>query len=169
MLLSSCHIIRQLCQYICLIWTKCNIQCDHGHRCKYFLHYWLAPDKYVCHIPHTCPTALLLWSTYKSHITIYTSPENSLQQEIHKLWPNMCQKQVGPSNAIYANYFMSTYQTTISVYISYDPRNSATRSITIHSTYWHMSLNKFSCHITCLSIQLHKYCSLHVDPIVLHT
>ena len=72
-----CVDMRQLCQYICLIWTHCNLQCDKKHCCTYILHYCsyaLIPlNKYVCHITHTCPTALLLQQPCTTHITAYMS------------------------------------------------------------------------------------------------
>ena len=37
--ISSCVDIRQLCQYINLIWTHCNQHCHHNHWYTYILHY----------------------------------------------------------------------------------------------------------------------------------
>ena len=70
---TSCIDIRQLCQYIYRICTCSNEHCDHKHCYTYTLRYWHIPlDKYACHIANACPTALLLESTYRPHITTHT-------------------------------------------------------------------------------------------------
>ena len=66
--ITSHAAIRQLCQYMCLIWTQCSQMLDQKHWYLYILHYWNMPlTKYACHIGYICPTALLLLSTYRSH------------------------------------------------------------------------------------------------------
>ena len=46
------------------------------HRYAYISHYWHMPlNKYTSHITHMCPTSLLLWSTYKLHITVNAGPK----------------------------------------------------------------------------------------------
>ena len=58
MKISLCTDIRQVCQYICLIWTDYNQQCDKEHWHTYISHYWHIPlNKCACHITHICPTA----------------------------------------------------------------------------------------------------------------
>ena len=53
--------MRQLCQYICLIWTHCNQQCDQECRFTCTSHYWHMPlNKYTCHTVHVGFIALLL-------------------------------------------------------------------------------------------------------------
>ena len=42
--------------------------------CSFFLVY---ASEQICLPHHTCPTALLLWSTYRPHITIQTSPKKN--------------------------------------------------------------------------------------------
>ena len=78
-----CQIIhvnmRQVYQYICLIWNDCNQQCDLKH-CYTFHHIgiclWI--NKYASNITHICPTALLLWSTYRPQITGHIDPPRKL-------------------------------------------------------------------------------------------
>ena len=51
--ISSCADTRQLYQYIYLIWTHCNDQCDQKHWYTYTSHYWYIPmNKYICHTAH---------------------------------------------------------------------------------------------------------------------
>ena len=51
-------------------------KCDQEHRCTCISHYWHKPQsKYASDIAYICPTALLLCSTYRTHITVPTSPE----------------------------------------------------------------------------------------------
>ena len=64
--------MRQLCQCIYLILTQCNHQCDYKYWYTYISHYWHMPlNMYACHIAYVCPTALLLWSTYRPNTRAY--------------------------------------------------------------------------------------------------
>ena len=55
--------IRQLCQYICFIWVKCDQwQCDQEHWYTYISHYWhISQNKYACQFVTICSPALLLY------------------------------------------------------------------------------------------------------------
>ena len=149
--LSHTCTLRHLYQYICLIWTQCNQQCDQEHSYTYITYYWHMPlNKYASHITHSCPTALLLYTTYRHHITTYTS--QNLQQTatffyhaitIHVPTANMPLKC--HICATYANYFMGTYETTVSLYIP--DMNSVTKSNAIILHYWYMPLNNYTCYI----------------------
>ena len=174
MSITSYADIRQLCQYICLISTQCNQQCDQKHRYTYISHYWNMPlNIYVCHITHVCTTSLVLYSICRSNITAYTSAKtNKIYATLFaKLYPYMCQQKIYPSNATYVNHFMDRCKTTVSayIYISNELRamNNETRNTYMNSPhYWHMSLNSkpITHHVT-----LHFYCSLHIDPTLLCT
>ena len=97
--ISSLH-MRQLCQYICLIWTHCNPQCEQEHWYICISNYLHMPlNKYAYHIAHTCSTELKLWSTYRPHITAYISKRinnNKLQLLFTMLMPYVCQQQICP-------------------------------------------------------------------------
>ena len=89
--ITSCAHRRQLCQYIDLILTQCNQLCEQEHWYTYISHYWHMPlnTVYACHIVHICPTTLLLWSSYKPHITACThqKPINHMPKLHHlHLW-----------------------------------------------------------------------------------
>ena len=48
--------IRQICQYIYLIRTHCNQQCEHKHWYTHISHHWhMALNINTCHITHVCP------------------------------------------------------------------------------------------------------------------
>ena len=107
------------------------------------------------------PTALLLWSTYRPHVTAHTSPKkknNKLQLSFTMLLPYMCHLQICPSNATYAlyvNFFMCIYETTVLVYMSrMNPVQSTIwpgELIYIISHYWHIYLNKYASHVQYMS------------------
>ena len=130
--------MRKLFQYLCLIWTYFNQKCEKEHLYTYISHYWHMPlNKYTSHITHRCPTALLLWSTYRPHIPGYTdSKENSiLQILITMLFPYLCQKQISPSYATHTNYSLCIYK-IMSVYVpdmNSTTINNVTTSTSIHT------------------------------------
>ena len=53
------------------------------------------------------------------YVCPYLAKYNQLQQLLHILLPNMCQKQMCLSNDQYANCFMYTYMTAVSVSLPY--------------------------------------------------
>ena len=67
---------------------------------------------------------------------------------------------------------MCRYETTISVYVPHMSLLQSTMGpgalIYIISHYWHMPLNKNTCHIACICTTA-LIISLHVGPTVLHT
>ena len=65
----SCEDIRQLCQYICLIWTQYNQQCDDK--------YWYT---YI-HSIGMCPWTNMS-ATLRPHITLHTRKKNNKLQLI---------------------------------------------------------------------------------------
>ena len=98
--IRSCAHMRQLCQYICIIYAHWNQHCDQKHWCTYISHYWyMFLKKYSSHITEICPTALLLWSTYRLHITGHTNPKMHLL--LTMLYPYVCYQQLCPSSATY--------------------------------------------------------------------
>ena len=81
--ISSCAHMTQLCQYIYLILTQLNQQCDQEHRYTYMSHYWHMPlNKYACDIVHICPTALILWPTCR-HILLYIQVQKTTFHNRH--------------------------------------------------------------------------------------
>ena len=71
--INSCKDMRQLFQYIYLIWIHYNQQYDLEHWYMYISHYWhMSLNKHAYHIKHVCPTALILYSTCRPHITAPT-------------------------------------------------------------------------------------------------
>ena len=80
----------------------------------------ICPEQ-IC-IPHhtyICPSALLLWYAYRPYITAHTCAENNKVQLLNTIsLPYRCHKQICPSNATHANYFMCRHQiATMSVYV----------------------------------------------------
>ena len=83
------------------------------------------------------------------------------------LYPYMCQQQIYPSNAKCADHILCRYETTRSIYISYElnATHSVTRGPGVHAF-----------HVTCICpwtnvpvtlhiyVPLHFYCSPHIDP-----
>ena len=59
-----------------------------------------APEP-TCPISDIHPTALLLFSTHRPHITAYTSPKIKLQLLITRLLPYMWYQKICPSNTTY--------------------------------------------------------------------
>ena len=58
MQISSCTDMSQISQYICIVWTQSNQQCDQEHWYTFISHYWHMPAT-LC----TYPTRLLLQYT----------------------------------------------------------------------------------------------------------
>ena len=66
-------------QYIWLAQNQCNQQCDQEHRYTFHI-IGICPWKNIPSIVHACPTALLLWSTYRPpHYCTYKSPQKTQQ------------------------------------------------------------------------------------------
>ena len=94
MLIRSCAFIRQLCQYICLIWNHCNQQFGQQHWFTCISHYWhMTLNNYVCQIAQIFYCGLHKDSTLL-HISIKI---NELQQLFTILLQSMCQQQICPS------------------------------------------------------------------------
>ena len=50
-----CRDMRELYQYVCLIWNQCSQQCHNKHWYTYISHYWPMPlSKYACHVLYVC-------------------------------------------------------------------------------------------------------------------
>ena len=58
-------------------------------------------------------TAIILNGYIHQNVCLYLPKYHQLQQLIYILMPNMCQKQIHPSNATSANYFMYMYDTIL--------------------------------------------------------
>ena len=143
--ITSCVYMTQLSVYMPYVNPMKSTMWPGTQMYLYFTLLANAPPKYACNCAHICSTALLLWLTYRPYITVHTCPKiNNLQQTLHGLLPNMYQKQIYPSNATYANYFMCTYQTTMSAPIPHMNLLHATvwaeALLYLHniSHYWHM-------------------------------
>ena len=85
------------------------------------------------------------------HICPYLPKYNQLQQLVHILLTNMCQKQVNLSHATHTRYFMCRYETPMSVYITH---MNSLQSIMwppalvyIHFRLLACALNKYAWHI----------------------
>ena len=69
---NSCADIREIYQYIYLILTHCNQQCDQRHWYTCIPCYWHMPlNEYASHIAHICPTALVPHSAHRLNITAH--------------------------------------------------------------------------------------------------
>ena len=119
--ISSCAHMRQLCQYICLIWTNFSQQWGQEHWYTNFSHNWyMSLNKYVCHIVHVCSIALYCslhmdphYFTFKKKTTSCTS---YLPCYIHICVSNKYAPQIS-CLCYYGNYLLLRYQTTLSIYI----------------------------------------------------
>ena len=122
--------------------------------------------KYAWHITHVSPTALILYSTYRPHITAYTNKKTATfiyhSIAIHVLSTNMplkCHRY-----ATYTNYFMCTYETTMLVYI---PQMSQCKYSAIHTFHIIGICHEHICLSHCTSM---SHCtsnfSLHIDPYI---
>ena len=154
---NICHICKLVhvqiqgnCICTCLIWTCCNQQWSTS------IHFTLLvyASKQTC-LPH-CIYISLCTSTVVNIYTLcfctYTLKKQQQQilTSIHHA-SAMCQQWICPSNATYVNQSMYSCQTFMSVWclISVHSINSdQEHSYTYISHYWHMSPNKYACHIT---------------------
>ena len=130
MSISSCEHMRQLCQYIYHISTPHNQNVTANIGIHKISHYWHMPlDKFSCHVTQVCPTALIMWSTYRVHITAHTSQKQQTatfiylcyiyicanNKYVHQI-PNICHIdqlhdiQMLPYNCI--EYYAITYNTS---------------------------------------------------------
>ena len=117
------------------------------------LHYsHISQTKYACQIVHLCSTALLLLSTYRSHITFHISKKEWQTATLFTmLLPEIC-----PSNTIYMPYMqISLYaemrQLCWYIYFTWIYCNQQCNHMnwyTYISNYWHMPLNKYAWHMT---------------------
>ena len=86
MSITSCADLRQLCQYIYLILTQCNEQCDHEDWHEYIPHYWHLPlNKYVCHTAHVSHCNSTAFYIQTQHSCTYPLKINDLQHILTKL------------------------------------------------------------------------------------
>ena len=89
------------------------------HVCMYVLY---VLTKYVCHITHICPTALILYSTCRFHITAQTSQKSINCNLIYDAITIYVSTTNMPLKChiydTYANYFMCTYETNGCIYTS---------------------------------------------------
>ena len=113
-------------------------------------HYWHMPlNKYAYHITDVCPTALLLLSPYRPHITAYIHKKiNELLHFFTKLLQNMCQQQMCPSNAKYMPYAKITWHASMGqVFKLHMPQ----------WTHWNQPWNQKCCtHTTVMSMAIMK-------------
>ena len=93
--------MRQLCKYIYASYElTASTMCPGS---LVYIHSILLVYEQIC-LPHAyiCSTALLLWSTYKLHITAHKSQKKKqLQLLFSMLLPYMCLHQLCPLNATY--------------------------------------------------------------------
>ena len=150
---SSCAGRRQLCQYICLIQTCCNWQCDQKYCYACISPYWHIPlNKYACPIPYTCLTALLVKYTYKLHIyCIYKPIRSKMQLLFTMVLQYMWQQQMSLKYHICKIAHVQIGENYVSIYGSYDL--SAITSVTwvtgLH--IFHITVTcalKYACHVT---------------------
>ena len=147
----------------------CHQQCDQDYcytdiytllisaQNKYasILHMYVPLHQY-CFL-HVDPTLLYIWLKPKKLLTISK--------------PFMCQQEICPSNATYANYFMCSWDNNVSTYtsyylpaIKYVIRNTAVHTflITGISCWANIPATLYIC------LTKHFYHSLHTDPTLLH-
>ena len=120
--ITSCMDIRKLCQYIYLIWIHCNQKYNQKIWYAYIPHYFHMPlKKYACHIEHLCPTALLLYSIYWSHIPVHIYKiqwtASYMYQTTTKYVPATNMPCKGYIYATYPNYLMCIYGEILPKYI----------------------------------------------------
>ena len=158
--------MRQLCQYIYIIWTQCNQECDQEHKYTFTSQYEHLPlSKYTCDIAHLYTIVLLLWSTYISCITVHTIQKNKQQSAIgtpHSI-ANMCQKQIALKCHTY-QIFQYIYLTWTCCNQQCDQEHSYIYIFLIGIYPWEdipATSHKY--------VPLHWYCSLHIDPRAMHT
>ena len=78
MSITSCPHRTHLCQYICLISTHYNQQCEHKLWYTYILHEWHMPlNKHACHTIHMCSNVLILQPTHRPYITANVINQNN--------------------------------------------------------------------------------------------
>ena len=70
----------QLCQYIYLIWTQCNQQCDRKYQYTYISHHWHKPKKlFIWHCPclSHCMSTILYIQTQHYCTHQYNKQQNA--------------------------------------------------------------------------------------------
>ena len=84
MQITSCVDMRQLCQYICLIKTYCNQQCDKDHWYAYQSHYWHMLLKNMSTTVHKCVPLHVFCSHYIDQPLLHTWVNNQeMQLQLH--------------------------------------------------------------------------------------
>ena len=110
--------ISQLYQYMYLIWAHCNWQCDQEHCYNTFHIFGIFPKQICFHITNVSPTALIMFSSYRTHINAHTNKKLHTATFIyHAITIHVPTTNMHLKCHIYANYYMCTYETTMSVYI----------------------------------------------------
>ena len=140
------HICQLLHMYICnnyiSIYTSYELNAINNvtkSTCIHTFHITDMPlNKYSCHIAHTCPTALLLQSTYRPHITTHihhrSIPCNNLPYywkiyTISKYAPQMPYKWHMPK--LHTEYLWGKYA---NIYATYEAAH--VNRITVHQWWW---------------------------------
>ena len=178
----KCHICQLLheqilnnCVSISTSYVFTSINCY-----THIWHYWhITLNKYTCHTTHLCPTALILYSRSRPHITAHTSQNKQetatfINHAIIIYVPTTKMPLKCHINARCATYFMCTYETTMSVYkVHINSMQSIMwpeALVYIYFTLHIYTSNKHAYHIAQIdACPMECYCSLHIDPILLHT
>ena len=135
-------------------------------------------NKYVCHILHICSSKVLLMSIYRPHITLHTSKilkikiksYSYLQYFCHICAINKYAPQIPHVYHICQLVHVQISDNFVNIYLISTDHNQKCHHkhwYTYISHYWHMPLNKYTCHIwymdptaltpytTCRPIWLH--------------
>ena len=122
-------------------------------------HYCHMPlNKYTCDIAHICPTALILWSTFRPLSTVHTSPPKTVCNILWEIIAKYDRETNVPSNAIDMSHMqrvhMQIQDNYYTIYTYMDLMQSTVwpgALLYIISHYWHMPLNKYACQMSCIS------------------
>ena len=165
--------MRQLCQYICLIWAHCNQRCYQEHCCTHISHYW--------HMP---------WASRPPTSNIYVPPHYNFGPHTDTTLLDIQVQQTTNCNFQWPCYFHICVRNKCAPQMSLMPITSCADNRQLYQ-YMCLILNKFyekfdqKCWYTCIHIigicsqtnmspilytmllyvPLHSYCNLHVEPI----
>ena len=126
-------------------------------------------NTYACHTTHVCPTALIVYSTCRPHITAHTSKKTAIFNYCVYI---MCANKKMPLKChIFQLPPVHIWDNQVSIYTSYELTaiNNLTRSTGIHTfhitgiCFW-----TYKCATLYIYISLHFSCSLPVNPTLMH-
>ena len=161
----------QLCQYICLM---SSMQSTFWSGTLIYIHFtfWhMLLNKCACDTGHIYPTALLLWSSYRPHITVYTSTkiETTMCNRYSKHYCQICvrNKYAPQMSHMQISSCSDVRQLCQYLHHAWTSINIVARNIAIHSFHLIGICPWTNIHATCHMFHC-TYSSLHIDPALLH-